>query len=243
MCPTSTTTTRKVAWAPQAGLARVLPRGPDDRGAVRRDARPGQDRRADHGLLSARGRGLGRGVEGHPVPADASAAPRRDREEQEVGQAHLARGVLQRDQNALGMADRRALYFAHFNTPSQYSDYHGHAYPWIGWEELTTWPNPDCYKVMFSCSRSTIKGMPRKVRATTNPYGVGHNWVKMRASNCRSVVRPSTGASLLGPVIDSVDETGQQRAAAPRDPRIPRREQALAARRPGLQGTHQSGGP
>jgi hypothetical protein len=72
------------------------------------------------------------------------------------------------------------LYFSHFHVRSDYDNYHGHAYPWIGWEELTNWPNPDCYLSMFSCSRSTIKGMPRKVRATTNPYGVGHNWVKSR---------------------------------------------------------------
>jgi hypothetical protein len=72
------------------------------------------------------------------------------------------------------------LYFGHFATRKDYDGYHGHAYPWIGWEELTNWPAPDCYKSMFSCSRSTRKGMPRKIRATTNPYGVGHNWVKSR---------------------------------------------------------------
>jgi hypothetical protein len=97
------------------------------------------------------------------------------------------------------------LYFSHFNSPSQYSDYHGHAYPWIGWEELTTWPNADCYKVMFSCSRSTIPGMPRKVRSTTNPYGVGHNWVKTR---WRLPVPPGY---IIGPrIIDSFDDQGNR---------------------------------
>jgi hypothetical protein len=97
------------------------------------------------------------------------------------------------------------LYFSHFDTPSQYSNYHGHAYPWIGWEELTTWPSPDCYKVMFSCSRSTAKGMPRKVRSTTNPYGVGHNWVKMRFQ------LPVPPGHILGKVIDdAVDEKGNK---------------------------------
>jgi hypothetical protein len=95
------------------------------------------------------------------------------------------------------------LYFSHFEVPTQYSSYHGHAYPWIGWEELTTWANPDCYKVMFSCSRSTIKGMPRKIRSTTNPYGVGHNWVKAR---WRLPVPPNR---VVGDVIiDSVDDNG-----------------------------------
>lgn len=72
------------------------------------------------------------------------------------------------------------LLFRHMLKESDYYAYHGHAYPWIGWEELTTWPTDKCYKVMMSCSRSTRKGMPRKVRATTNPYGIGHNWVKGR---------------------------------------------------------------
>ena len=33
---------------------------------------------------------------------------------------------------------------------------------------------------MFSCCRSPMPGMPRMVRATTNPYGPGHGWVKAR---------------------------------------------------------------
>lgn len=96
------------------------------------------------------------------------------------------------------------LYFSHFDTPSRYWDYHGHAYPWIGWEELTTWPNDECFKSMFSCSRSTLVGMPRKVRATCNPYGVGHNWVKQRY---RLPIPPN---AVYGPVIeDSRDQKGE----------------------------------
>jgi len=95
------------------------------------------------------------------------------------------------------------LTFAHFDTPSQYDDYMGTSFPWIGWEELTMWPNLDCYKVMFATSRSTRPGMPRKVRSTTNPYGVGHNAVMQRF---RLPLRPG---QILGPVIkDAVDEKG-----------------------------------
>ena len=60
------------------------------------------------------------------------------------------------------------------------NSYHGHELPFIGWEELTTWPNDECYRLMFSCCRSSIHGVPRMIRSTTNPYGVGHNWVKER---------------------------------------------------------------
>lgn len=72
------------------------------------------------------------------------------------------------------------LFFRQFDKQSDYWSYHGHAYPWIAWEELTTWPDDKCYKSMFSCARSTVPGIPIKIRATTNPYGVGHNWVKRR---------------------------------------------------------------
>ncbi len=76
--------------------------------------------------------------------------------------------------------DGEQLLLRYMSRPADYENYHGHAYPWIGWEELTNWATSEMYKMMFSCCRSTTPGMPRKVRATTNPYGRGHNWVKER---------------------------------------------------------------
>jgi len=70
------------------------------------------------------------------------------------------------------------LRFSYMNDPEDYWNYHGHEYPWIGWEELTNWSSVDCYEVMKSCCRSSTPGMPRKYRANCNPYGVGHNWIK-----------------------------------------------------------------
>lgn len=72
------------------------------------------------------------------------------------------------------------LLFRHMMRKDDYWHYHGHEYPWIGWEELTNWPTDECYRLMFSCCRSSTPGVPRKIRATTNPYGPGHNWVKSR---------------------------------------------------------------
>ena len=72
------------------------------------------------------------------------------------------------------------LFLRHMKVESDYWNFHGHAYPWIGWEELCNWANDRCYRKMMSCSRSTVPGMPRCYRATTNPYGPGHNWVKSR---------------------------------------------------------------
>lgn len=59
-----------------------------------------------------------------------------------------------------------------------YDKYHGHEYPWVGWEELTNWATGDLYEKMKSICRSSDPNVPRKYRATSNPYGVGHSWVK-----------------------------------------------------------------
>lgn len=72
------------------------------------------------------------------------------------------------------------LLLRHMVDELDYEGYHGHEYPWIGFEELTQWENDKAYKLMFSCCRPTGPGIPCRVRATTNPYGVGHSWVKKR---------------------------------------------------------------
>lgn len=76
--------------------------------------------------------------------------------------------------------DGEELLLRHAKTVDDYWKYHGHAYPWIGWEELTNWADDHLFRKMFSCCRSSNPDVPRKIRATCNPYGVGHNWVKKR---------------------------------------------------------------
>jgi len=61
-----------------------------------------------------------------------------------------------------------------------YRTFHGHEYPWIGFEELTQWEDDGLFTKMQSCCRSSRPGLPCRVRSTTNPFGPGHNWVKKR---------------------------------------------------------------
>lgn len=74
-----------------------------------------------------------------------------------------------------------------------YDDYHGHEYCFIGWNELTKYPDGECYEAMISCNRSSfdpaldspdknnpLPPIPLEIFSTTNPYGVGKNWVKRR---------------------------------------------------------------
>ncbi len=72
------------------------------------------------------------------------------------------------------------LLFRHIARPEDYWNYHGHEYPFMGFEELTNWADARCYTSMMSCCRSSNRSVPRMVRATTNPYGIGHNWVMDR---------------------------------------------------------------
>ena len=88
------------------------------------------------------------------------------------------------------------LLLRHMRRPEDYNAYHGHEYPWIGFEELTTWANDECYTIMMSCCRSSNPDVAirARVRATTNPYGVGHNWVKARFQLPRMRGRPIMNA-------------------------------------------------
>ena len=72
------------------------------------------------------------------------------------------------------------LLFRYIDKPKDYRNYHGHEYPWMGFDELTNWPDAKCYNIMQSCCRSSRPGIPRRLRATTNPHGPGHHWVKAR---------------------------------------------------------------
>lgn len=97
----------------------------------------------------------------------------------------------------LTFPDGEMLTLAYMEHESDYYNYHGHAYPWIAWEELTTWADSGLYTRMISCCRSTKAGMPRRIRATTNPYGPGFNWVKDRFH------LPLPPGEMLGDVIET----------------------------------------
>lgn len=74
--------------------------------------------------------------------------------------------------------DGEELLLRYMERPKDYWSYHGHEYPWIGWDELTNWPDLACYQIMKSCCRSSKANVPRKYRSTANPFGPGHHAVK-----------------------------------------------------------------
>ena len=90
------------------------------------------------------------------------------------------------------------LLFRAIKKDTDYWSYHGQEFPFIGWNELTKYPNSNLFESMMSCNRSSflpsdfpyyegddptphyLPEMPLEVFVTTNPHGVGHNWVKKR---------------------------------------------------------------
>ena len=94
------------------------------------------------------------------------------------------------------------LLFRHAKKPSDYDNFHGHEYPFIGWNELTKHPTSELYDKLMSTNRSSfsperdtpvnkdgaydtpngkpLPPIPLEVFSTTNPNGPGHNWVKIR---------------------------------------------------------------
>lgn len=76
------------------------------------------------------------------------------------------------------------LLFRHWARDDDYENYHGHEYSWLGLEELCNWATPTILTKMTSCVRCSDqvlgRSIPMRIRATTNPYGPGHRWVKVR---------------------------------------------------------------
>lgn len=56
--------------------------------------------------------------------------------------------------------------------------YQGQAFTWIGVDELTQYATPYAWNYLRSRLRTTAKDLPLSMRATTNPGGPGHSWVK-----------------------------------------------------------------
>jgi hypothetical protein len=62
---------------------------------------------------------------------------------------------------------------------NDWMEYQGHQYGWMAYDELTTWPNPENYLRMKARLRSANPNVKyRRIRATANPGGPGHHWVR-----------------------------------------------------------------
>tara|TARA_R100000951_G_scaffold2560_1_gene3874 strand:+ start:939 stop:2384 length:1446 start_codon:yes stop_codon:yes gene_type:complete len=71
------------------------------------------------------------------------------------------------------------LWMSYLDRDDDVMRYQGQAFNWIGFDELTQWPTPYAWSYMRSRLRATkASGLPLYMRATSNPGGPGHQWVK-----------------------------------------------------------------
>lgn len=121
---------------------------------------------------------------------------------------------------------KEELLFRAVKKEDDYWNYHGHEYPFIGWNELCKYPMAALYNMMMSCNRSSYlpevhgyqcEGIPDKkkppppppipleVFSTTNPYGPGHHWVK------REFIDPAPYGQVVRKVINVFNPRTQKR--------------------------------
>ena len=71
------------------------------------------------------------------------------------------------------------LWMSYLDKDDDVLRYQGQAFTWIGFDELTQWPTPTAWNYMRSRLRDASTGSGKVyMRATTNPGGPGHSWVK-----------------------------------------------------------------
>lgn len=59
-----------------------------------------------------------------------------------------------------------------------WTQYWGHAYTWIGWDELALWASSTPYLRMKARLRSAHAVPCKRIRSSANPGGAGHHWVR-----------------------------------------------------------------
>jgi len=119
------------------------------------------------------------------------------------------------------------LLFRYENNAEGYWNYHGQEFPFIGHNELTKRPDSEFYESMFSCMRTSFRPqdypredgsilppIPLECFSTTNPFGVGHAWVKKRFISPvpRGVVQRDT-MSVINPATDKEESVTLTRVA------------------------------
>lgn len=97
------------------------------------------------------------------------------------------------------------LRFRYLERDKDRTRYQGHAYTWIGWDELTQWATDKAYRYLRGRLRSRHDVPTKRIRAAANPGGVGHHWVKAY------FIAPDRGG--FTPVLDPV--TGMRRMFIP----------------------------
>jgi len=71
-----------------------------------------------------------------------------------------------------------SLWLSFLERDQDVTRYQGQAFNYIAFDELTQWPSPYAWNYMRSRLRTTAPDLSLYMRATSNPGGPGHGWVK-----------------------------------------------------------------
>lgn len=106
------------------------------------------------------------------------------------------------------------IYFGNMQYTKDRTNYQGKRYDFIAFDELThfTW---DEYSYMFSRNRPSGPGTRCYIRATTNPGGVGHGWVKDRFITAAPPMTPIDSVYKLPDKDGNVVEMKRKRMFVP----------------------------
>lgn len=98
------------------------------------------------------------------------------------------------------------LTFGYIDHERDKEQYQGAALQYIGWDELTQFPEA-WYRWLFSRLRRLAgSSVPLRVRAATNPGGIGHEWVRRRFVDPGDAGKPFVPARIVdNPSLDSDD--------------------------------------
>lgn len=70
------------------------------------------------------------------------------------------------------------LRLRHMEHAHSWLEYQGQQFTWIGFDELGEWADATPYLRMHACLRSAHHHPYKRIRATANPGGAGHAWLK-----------------------------------------------------------------
>ena len=106
------------------------------------------------------------------------------------------------------------LWLSYLDKDQDVTRYQGLAFSWIGFDELTQWATPYAWNYMRSRLRTADPELPLSMRATTNPGGRGHHWVK------KMFIDPApAGDSFIATDIDTNEQlkypAGHEKAGKP----------------------------
>jgi hypothetical protein len=122
--------------------------------------------------------------------------------------------------------DGASIRFAHFWDVAACEQFHGFAFNWLCFEEVTNWPTHDAMNRMRATLRSA-EGVRSVMLATGNPGGPGHvvtksRWVDPAPGGYRVLTDPETGLTRVfipsrledNPALTEADPTYEQRLMA-----------------------------